>query len=459
MKMMIRGFMKPTSLTTLVAAAGLLMGNVAYAPAHAADLGGGCCSDLEERVAELEATTARKGNRVVSLQVYGQVNKALMIWDDGEDSDAYIVDNDYSSTRLGFTGKGVMKPGVTAGYLIELDIQDSASNEVYNANDPTFRNFASGGDDGEKPGVADSAENEISIRFSEFYLESDRMGRVTLGQGSMATDGINEIVLGNSVRNSDLHHNNAFSIRTSGGAFTGLQWEDVASNLDGVREDRIRYDSPTIYGFIASAAWGDNDLWDAALRYKAEWNSIRFAAGIGYQWDGRGRKTVSTGDETTPTSEIDITSFTAESNEIFSGSASIMHVPTGLYAAIAAGERNVDDSSADDSSFYYVQLGLERKFLPYGTTTIYGEYAEYTDFGAVSGGFFSDREGDAERWGLGIVQRFDSAALELYAQATFWSYDSSTSVAVLDPDGFTDTTSLVDYEDFGQVLIGSRIKF
>ncbi len=35
-----------------------------------------CCGDLEERVAELEATTARKGNRVVSVQIYGQINKA-----------------------------------------------------------------------------------------------------------------------------------------------------------------------------------------------------------------------------------------------------------------------------------------------------------------------------------------------------------------------------------------------
>jgi hypothetical protein len=28
-------------------------------PARAADLGGDCCADLEERIAELEATTAR----------------------------------------------------------------------------------------------------------------------------------------------------------------------------------------------------------------------------------------------------------------------------------------------------------------------------------------------------------------------------------------------------------------
>ena len=39
--------------------------------ASAADLGGDCCGDLEERIAELEATAARKGNRKVSLEVSG----------------------------------------------------------------------------------------------------------------------------------------------------------------------------------------------------------------------------------------------------------------------------------------------------------------------------------------------------------------------------------------------------
>ena len=35
--------------------------------AEAADLGGDCCADLEERVAELEATTVRKGNKKVKV--------------------------------------------------------------------------------------------------------------------------------------------------------------------------------------------------------------------------------------------------------------------------------------------------------------------------------------------------------------------------------------------------------
>ena len=80
---MIGGLWKSTSSVALFAAAGLFVGGVAMPSAKAADLGGDCCADLEERVAELEATTARKGNRRVSLTISGQVSTAVMAWDDG----------------------------------------------------------------------------------------------------------------------------------------------------------------------------------------------------------------------------------------------------------------------------------------------------------------------------------------------------------------------------------------
>ena len=78
---MIGGLMKTTSRFAVAAAAGLFMGGMALTPAQAADLGGDCCADLEERVAELEATTVRKGNRKVSVKLSGQVNRSLLIWD------------------------------------------------------------------------------------------------------------------------------------------------------------------------------------------------------------------------------------------------------------------------------------------------------------------------------------------------------------------------------------------
>jgi len=408
------------------------MGVYTPAPAFAADLGGGCCADLEERVAELEATTARKGNRVVSLQVYGQVNKALLFWDDGVDSDAYVVDNDYSGSRIGFTGKAAMKPGWTAGFLIELDIQDAASDKVsngtLNAGTETF----------------DDPADEILIRYSNVYIESERLGRVTLGQGSTAADGANEVVLGNSMRNSDLQHGSDMEVRFSlTGDLSTFRLDEIASNLDSTRDDLIRYDSPSVYGFILSASWGDDDYADIALRFKKEWNSVRIAAAVAYQSDG-------TGD-----SNLVYDRSNNGDAEVLSGSISLMHIPTGLYGALAAGNVEVDDIDGagfdGDASFWYLQLGLERKWLPYGSTTIYGEYGVYDDALTIieGGAGATDIAGsEAERWGLGIVQKFDSAALELYAQATFWSFEAVQNNGVA-----------LGFEDLSTIMVGSRIKF
>ena len=61
--------------------------------------------------------------------------------------------------------------------------------------------------------------------------------------------------------------------------------------------------------------------------------------------------------------------------ETLNGSVSVMHVPTGIYGAFAAGRREVEGIE-EDATFWYAQLGIEKKFLPYGSTTIYGEYGQ-----------------------------------------------------------------------------------
>ena len=81
------GSNKKLGLALAILATGAL---AAPMSANAADLGGNCCADLEERIAELEATTARKGNRKVSLTISGWVTEQIMGWDDGLDTDAYV---------------------------------------------------------------------------------------------------------------------------------------------------------------------------------------------------------------------------------------------------------------------------------------------------------------------------------------------------------------------------------
>ena len=93
------------------------------APLYAADLGGDCCADLEERIAELEATTALKGNRKVALTVSGHVNSAVMFWDDGRESNAFVVGNKNDQSNFSFTGDAKITDSVRAGYVVTIRLK------------------------------------------------------------------------------------------------------------------------------------------------------------------------------------------------------------------------------------------------------------------------------------------------------------------------------------------------
>lgn len=89
--------------------AALALAGWAYT-AKAADLGGDCCADLEARVAELEATTARKGNRKVTLTISGHVGHQVLFWDDGGQSDMYIGDGGNIFSRFRLRERGYSMP-------------------------------------------------------------------------------------------------------------------------------------------------------------------------------------------------------------------------------------------------------------------------------------------------------------------------------------------------------------
>ncbi len=94
----------------------------AAAPATAADLGGECCADLEERIAELEATTARKGNGKVSLTVSGWISEAVFFWDDGTERNVYVGTNALEQDRFRFIGEAKISATWSAGYTLEIGV-------------------------------------------------------------------------------------------------------------------------------------------------------------------------------------------------------------------------------------------------------------------------------------------------------------------------------------------------
>ena len=133
----------------IATAATALMGSFAHEPVKAADLGGDCCADLEERVAELEATTVRKGNKKVSITLYGDVNHQVLFWDDGIETNAYVENNSYKTSRFGLKGSAKIGGDWTSGYRLEIENRSARSRDLDqfdddNADDPNGSLFTSG---------------------------------------------------------------------------------------------------------------------------------------------------------------------------------------------------------------------------------------------------------------------------------------------------------------------------
>lgn len=375
--------------------------------AKAADLGGNCCGDLEERVAELEATTARKGNRKVSLVISGQVSKALL-WHDmpvlnGENS-LRAIDNPNSGTRIRIEGMGKLGGTISAGFLIELGIDESKGRGLYDAS---------------LPGVTIAAD-DISLRHSAVWLQGP-MGRLTLGQTSTATDGIVEVDLSNA--NIASLPMSAEPLWTFIGAPTINACAPGAcavslnpTPFDGGRAQIVRYDSPTLAGFTASAAWGAgqtssyDNMWDLALRYAGESGGFRFAAGVGYRVES-------------------MSNLGAPEIKTLAGSASVMHVMSGLFLTVAAGRQD-DNPIFADMQMWQVRGGIERAWMAIGKTTLFAEYGDHklTTFN-VNSSFY----------GAGIVQAIDGVAMDI-----------GVAARVYDFGGVLDTTTVMGF---------ARIKF
>src|SRR5262245_55317947 len=384
-------------------------------PALAADLGGDCCADLEERVAELEATTARKGNRKVSLQIYGHVDTAVFAFDNGEKSNAFVVDNANSPSRFGFVGSAKINPSLTAGFQIEVGAISAASSAV-TEND----------DDGGQAG-----DGALTLRLANWYLDHKQIGRLSVGRISAAMDGIQEVDLvgTNLVSLPGINIGNKISI----GGIAGKTWDAVTQGFDGDRVNGVRYDTPTVGGFQLGTSFSENDRVDVTLRYAAELGGIRIAAGIGY----------GIGSDNT---DQDLTGIKAADNRLdevrfISGSASVQHVATGLFVTGFGGNRDFqfDTNAAGDfsASNWGVRAGIAQNWFGIGKTVVYGEYNFFDNV--------QNSNAEAEIKGASIIQNIDAAAMEL-----FLSYKNYSTDLVVNGAGA---------KDMDVIFSGARIKF
>jgi len=393
--------------------------------AGAAASGPACCADLESRIAELEATAARKGNRNVSLEVSGLINEALLNWDDGAERNTYVVTNDNARSRLRFVGAAAIDHEWQVGYRLEIGVRS--------ANSKLVNQFA-----------ATATRDAFDIRDSVWFLKSKRNGTWFVGTTfpsftNIADSNVTQtdwFAKYGGVENTGL----SMFLRSArnGELSRALTWRRIigaGGDQPGETQrgfEQIKYVSPTWHGFTAAATLVADDFWDATLRYRGEIGGLDIAAGVGYL-------DLVPGSRSRGVCALNPLAGSGDASKCrqLGGSVSVLDAATGLFVNLGAGvtiEGLLEDTPRfsgtgieDAELFWSGQAGLERRINALGKSTIYGEFYLY-DGGAPTGILVSSGDalnptgvGNWTVWqsnmqviGGGIAQGIDAAAMILY---------------------------------------------
>jgi predicted porin len=334
---------------------------------------------LEERVAELEATAAKHGNRKVSVVIYGQVDYAFLGLSNanGWTHQNGVVMNSAAPTFLGISGDAKINAGMKAGFRVELGMDDRLNMTTAGLSIPL----------------------EVVMRRAEVWIEG-APGKLTAGHGSMASDGAGSVTTANTEVASRM-----LSLAPLSTVF--LTGYDLPYN--DVRRDMLRYDSPSLMGFMLSASLGNGDVfaggpgfavkdaWDVALRYANEVKGVgaglRIAGAIAYRDEQQA---------------LAISPFAGGfRSTVTAGSVSVMEMGTGLFVNAAYG-RITNDIIWGNATSWHGQFGIEKAFFKdLGATTLFGEYGQIS----------ADAHGcncTPSIWGLGAVQNFAGLATDVY---------------------------------------------
>jgi len=324
-------------------------------------------SGADVEVEEKKERTVTSGEDRIKLAISGQINRMINIADDGVSTQVYHVDNDNSSSRVRFVGVGKLNEDLSVGTVMEVETESNSSADISQINQ-------------------DNGIVGFKNRKTEAYLDSKRLGRLTIGKGSAASDGASEVDLSGTTvvaysGIADLAGGLLFRDGDTGD-LTDIHVNDVFVNLDGLgRTDRLRYDTPIIHGFKISGSAIEEEAWDAALRWGGEGYGVQAAGALAVA-DSAG----------------------SDKGKLYTGSFSMLHLNTGLNLTTAGGI--LEQEKRNDESYWYVKGGWKTDFFKVGGTAFAIDYTEIYD---------TDQDGD-EGWSFGAftVQKIHDFGIELY---------------------------------------------
>lgn len=339
----------------------------------------------EQRQALAEKPAVASGNPKLKLSVSGHVNRMVNLADDGNKTKGYFVDNNTSVSRFRFVAEGSVTEDLSIGTNVEIGISPNNSNDVTQFNE--------------------SSGDKFDQRKVEALFTSKSLGKLSFGKGDAAAKDVGKVDLSGTdllayAAVQDLA-GGLFFIENDGNASSGVQVKKAFNDLDSSRISRVRYDTPKLMGATLAISAGEDQRYDAALRWAGEFaDAFKAAAGIGVF------------DPSAP-----------GVNYRLIGSASALHTPSGLNLTGAAG-RSDADSGGLDTEFVYLKAGWQTDLFSFGKTAFSVDW-QRTEDGAAKGD-----TGDS--FGFAVVQNVKDYGTEFYAGLRTYDLDRDDGASVSD---------------------------
>ncbi|MEM7221777.1 MAG: hypothetical protein AAF495_02280 [Pseudomonadota bacterium] len=353
-------------------------------------------SDLAPATSIATDATVKTTNPRIKVTLSGQINRAINVVNDGEDTDAFFVDNDVSDSRFRFVAEGKFSQKALVGSVIEVAVSPNNSEEVSQTNQ-------------------DSGDF-IDLRKVEVYFDHQDYGRIWLGKGSTSSDNTAEVDLSGTdvVQYSgvaDIVGGILFREKSSG-TLSDVAVNDAFFNFDGLsRKDRVRYDTPAFWGFQLSGSAISDGRYDGAVLWAGQVHGFNIASAFA---------------ASKPSS--------SETDFRLDGSASMLHTKTGLNLTLAGGMDQLDDRA--NSSNLYAKVGWLADTFDFGSTAFGLDFTRAENI---------DADGDQGHVvGGAVVQRIDPFGTELFAQVRWYTLDRGSGPA---------------FDDIVAGTVGARVQF
>lgn len=323
----------------------------------------------------------KSGNDRVKLSVSGELNRAINVIGDGGRAKLYHVDNDADNTKIRFTGNAIINDDLTIASRLEFAMTADESSQV------SQRNQAPG--------------NYIDAKYAEVSLESKTFGKISFGKGDTASYNSatvdlskTDVVLYSSI--SDIAGGILF--RDKNGALSTTTVANAFNACNGLNtQSRLRYDTPSLLGFVLSGSLVSGQRSDLALTWGGEGYGFQAAAAFGLA-----------------NPKLEGVSLQ------YDGSCSVLHTATGLNLTLAGGL--MDYKSQKDGTNLYAKLGWLASLTSLGQTAFGVDYTRSRDMAANGDRGYSV--------GAAVVQAFEKYSTELYMQYRLFSLNRTQSEPV-----------------------------